>query len=159
MDTVIVIIEWVTFIVFLYILWRLVNKPVTNMLRQRSERIESRLVAAEESQSRASEMQQEAQRQLEQAHAEAQHIAASASKAAEAQRQTLVAQAEQDAAAVVTRARAEIERERQAAVDELRREASRLAVTVAEAVVSSGLDEAATRDLTDRAIADVGGTR
>ena len=157
MDTVTTIVTIATFIVFLYIIGRLFAGPVGRMLGQRSQRIETSLREADENLRRAEESQRESQRQLDQAHAEAQTILASAQKAAAAQRESLVAQAEDDARALVARMQAEVQRERQAAVDELRREAGRLAVLAAGRVVSSALDETSNRSLADQAINDVGG--
>ncbi len=146
-----------TFIVFLYIIGRLFAGSVGRLLSQRSQRIETSLREADENLRRAEESQRESQRQLDQAHAEAQTILASAQKAATAQRESLVAQAEDDARALVARMHAEVQRERQAAVDELRREAGRLAVLAAGRVVSNALDETSNRSLADQAINDVGG--
>lgn len=151
--------EIITFVVVIYILWRLVGRTLTTMLSQRSDRIEQGLRAAEENQRRAAEAQAESQRQLDQAQAEARAIMESAGKAAEAQGQALMAQAKLDADALVQRAQATIQRERQAAVDELRREAGRLAILAAGKIVSTSLDEQANRELADQAIADVEGSR
>jgi F-type H+-transporting ATPase subunit b len=159
MDVAVAILEIITFVVFLYVLWRFAGRLISNGLRQRSDRIEQALRAAEENQRRAAEAQRESQRQLDQAQVEAQTIIAAAQKAAEAQSQALMERAKSDADALVLRADATIQRERQAAVDELRREAGRLAVFAAGKVVSQGVAGENGRDLVDRAIADVEGKR
>ncbi len=153
------IVQIITFIGFLWLLYRLFGQTIATVLRKRADAITNGLRAAEENQQREQELQREAQQQLDQARAEAQSIVASAKRAAESQRQALIAQADNDARALVQRARTEIERERQAALDELRREAARLAILAAGRVISASLDERKSRDLADRAIADVGGAR
>jgi F-type H+-transporting ATPase subunit b len=150
------IIEIVTFIVCLWLLYRAFSAPIARSLRQRSERIEEGQRAAEESLRRAEDTQRVVQQQLAAARAEAQDIIASATKAAEAQRQALIAQARGEAEALVQRTQAESQRERQAAVDELRREAGRLAVFVASRLIGHSLDVEARRELVDNAIADIG---
>lgn len=152
-------VQIITVAAIVYWLYRRLSAPIGAVLRQRTERIETSLRVAEASQKRAVEMQQESQRQLDQARVEGQAIAVMAEKAAVSQRQALVEQAEHDAAALAQRARTTIQRERRAAVDELRREASRLAVLAAGKVVVNALDGAANRTLADRAIADLEGAR
>jgi len=147
----------VTFVVFLYLLWWIGGKLISNGLRQRTDRIKQALRLAEENQRRAADAQRESQRQLDQAQAEAQAIIAAAQKAAEAQSQALVERAKSDADALVQRAHATIQSDRQAAVDELRREAGRLAVFAAGKVVGDAVSGEAGRDLVDRAITDVEG--
>jgi F-type H+-transporting ATPase subunit b len=146
----------ITFLVFLWLLGRLFGKRGSAMLRQRADRIEAGLRAAEENQRRAEQMHQETQRQLDEARAERQSIVAAAHKAAEAQRQALIAQARGEADALVQRTQAAIQRERQAAVDELRREAGRLAVVAARRLISDALDARTSRELADKAIVDIG---
>lgn len=149
------IVEIAVFFLFLGYLYRAFSKPLSKALNQRSARIEAAQRDAEENQRRAAEAQVVLQKHLDEARAEAENIIASAGKAAAAQRQALVEQAEGEAAALVQRARAAIERERQVAMDELRREAGRLAVFAASRVIDNALDAETGRDLADRAIADV----
>lgn len=146
----------IAFIAFFWLLYRLFGQRIAAMLRGRASRIEEGLRAAEENQRRAELMQHETQRQLDQAHTEAQSILAAANKAAEAQRQTLIAQARGEADALVQRTQAEMQRERQAAVDELRREAGRLAVVAASRLLRDALDAKTSRELADQAIVDIG---
>jgi F-type H+-transporting ATPase subunit b len=146
----------IAFLVLFWLLSRLFGKRVSAMLRQRADRIEAGLRAAEENQRRAEQMHHETQRQLDEARAERQSIVAAAHKAAEAQRQALIAQARGEADALVQRTQAAIQRERQAAVDELRREAGRLAVVAARRLIGDALDARTSRELADKAIVDIG---
>src|SRR5205085_5001090 len=146
----------IAFLVFFWLLSRLFGQRVSAMLRQRADRIEAGLRAAEENQRRAEQMHHETQRQLDEARAERQSIVTAAHKAAEAQRQALIAQARGEADALVQRTQAAIQRERQAAVDELRREAGRLAVVAARRLIRDALDARTSRELADKAIVDIG---
>src|SRR5918911_531193 len=120
----------VAFLAFLWFLNRVFGKSVAAMLRQRADRIEAGLRAAEENQRRAEQMHHETQRQA------------------------LIAQARDEADALVQRTQAAIQRERQAAVDELRREAGRLAVVAARRLIGDALDARTSRELADKAIGD-----
>ncbi len=152
------IVQLITLIAFLVVLYWLAARPVGKILNQRTDRIETGLRQASESQRRAQEIQQETQRQLDEAKVESQGIIAQANRAAELQRQTLLEQAQRDADALLARARDAIGRERQAAVDELRREAGRAAVYAATRVVEDSLksNPDAGRQLADETITDVG---
>ena len=150
-------IEVATFLVFFWVLKWLFYQPVAAIARERSERIEAGLRAAEESQRRAEQTQREVQRQLDEARAEARTIIAAAGKDAEAERQALMARAREEAETLLQQARVEIQRERQAAVDRLRREAGALAVLAASRIVGNSLDTAANRERADKVIADLAG--
>jgi F-type H+-transporting ATPase subunit b len=150
-------IEVATFLLFFWLLKRLFYQPVADIARQRAERIEAGLRAAEESQRRAEETQRAVQRQLDAARAEARTIIAAAGKDAEAERQALMARAREEAETLLQQARVEIQHERQAAVDRLRREAGALALLAATRVVGNALDTAANRERADKVIADLAG--
>jgi F-type H+-transporting ATPase subunit b len=150
-------IEVATFLLFFWVLKRLFYQPVSAIARERAERIEAGLRAAEESQRRAEETQREVQRQLDAARAEARTIIAAAGKDAEAERQALMARAREEAETLLQQARVEIQHERQAAVDRLRREAGALAILAATRVVGNALDTAANRERADKVIAGLAG--
>jgi len=151
-----IIVQIITFLVFLYLLYRLTWRQLRNVMRNRSQRIETNLSTAEENIRRAQETQRETDGLLAQARTESQAIITQANRAAEAQRQALMEQASRDAENLVQRARDAIGRERQAAVDELRREAALGAVNAARRVLDRSLDANVNRELADQTIADVG---
>ncbi len=154
-----IIVQIITFLGFLYLLYRLTWRQLRNVMRNRSQRIETNLSTAEENIRRAQETQRETDGLLAQARTESQAIITQANRAAEAQRQALMEQAGRDAENLVQRARDTIGRERQAAVDELRREAALGAVNAARRVLDRSLDANVNRELADQTIADVGGGR
>lgn len=153
------IIQVILFAIFLALLNRVFYRPFAAIIQQRNARVEAGLQADEESQRRAEETRKEIERQLEQARAEAQGLFAAVSKDVAAQRQTLMAQAKDEADAQVRQAQETIRRERQAAIDDLRHEAGQIAILAASKVVGTSLDTPANRDLADRTINEVSGTR
>ena len=54
----VLIVQIITFVVFIWILYRLGARPIAGVLRQRSERIEASLRSAAESERRSHEIQQ-----------------------------------------------------------------------------------------------------
>lgn len=152
-------VEVILFLLFLWILNRIFYQPLSALLRQRAERIEAGLRAAEESQRRAEETRQEVQRRLDQARAEAQGLIAAAHKEMEARRREMVEAAKTEANALLDQARAEIQSERDAAVGQLRQETAALAILVASKAVGRPLDTAANRAVAERSVAAESGVR
>ncbi len=131
----------VSFGILLFVLWRLLYKPIIRMLDERSERIRDSLEASERAQSEAASSREETQRQLEAARAEGQQLVAQAREVADRFREEELAKAREDIAAERSRAEANIQRERDAAIEDLRREFSGLAIVAAERVIRRSLDE------------------
>ena len=77
---------------------------------------------------------------------------AQAREVADRFREEELAKAREDIAAERERAQANIQSERDAAIEELRREFSNLAITAAERVIERSLDESAHRELIDRVL-------
>lgn len=146
-------VQLILFGVFFYLLNVLFYQPASRIFRERSERIEAGVRAADESRRRAEETGREVQRQLDEARAEAQRLIAAAGRDAGARRQTLMTQAQQQADALIAQAQEEIRAERLAAVDQLRREAAALAILVASRVAGRSLDSMANRAVAEQAVA------
>ena len=144
--------QLVSFLILLFILKRLLYKPILRMLDQRSERIRESLDAAERARQQSAESQAEVESQIEAARAEGQQLIASAREVAERFREEETAKARQDIEAERERAQANIQRERDAAIEQLRGEFADLAITAAERVVERSLDDAAHQEIIDRVL-------
>ena len=123
------------------VLWLLLYKPIVRMLDERSDRIKESLEASERAQAEAASSREETERQLDEARAEGQQLIAQAREVADRFREEELAKARQDIAAERERAEANIQRERDAAIEDLRREFSGLAIVAAERVIRRSLDE------------------
>jgi F-type H+-transporting ATPase subunit b len=152
------IVEVVSFLIFFALLRSIMYRPLEAVFRERANRIDQGLRAAEEAQRRAEETQREVQRRLDQVRQEAQALIAAAAREVGAQRQVLMAQAKAQADALLAEAQAEIQSERQAAVEALRREVVPLAILAASRVAGRSLDTPAARELAGRAVAESGRT-
>lgn len=153
------VVEVVSFLIFLWLLNLILYQPLMAIFRQRSERVDAGLHAAEESSRRADETRQAVERRLNAARVEAQAVIAAATKDASAQRQTLLEQARAQGESLVQQAQEEIRQERAVAVEALRREAVPLAILAASRIVGNSLDSEANRAVADRAIAEAGEMR
>jgi len=132
----------IAFLLLLLLLWRSgVFKRITEMLRERSARIEGNIEKAEQTRAEAERLLEEYRDRLGKAREESNRIVAEAREAAEALRKDLQQRAQEESNRIIESARVEIQAERLRAERELRQTVGRLAVQVAGRVVQSELDE------------------
>ena len=142
----------VSFLALLFILHKLLYKPLLKALDDRSARIKESLESAERVKEEAAASQAQMQEQIQQAREEGQQMIAQAREVADRFRDEEMAKAREDIAAERQKAGADIKRERDAAIEDLRREFAGLAISAAERIVERSLDESAHRDIIDRVL-------
>ena len=147
--------QLVNFFILFGLLFLVLYKPVMRMLKERSDRIKEGMEQAEQVKERMAETEQQVKKQLEAARKEGQNILAQAGQIGEQLKEAARQEARQEAEAIVVRARVEIERERDAAIDELRRQFSDLAIMAAEKVINETLDKEKHRQLIDEVLEQV----
>ncbi|MEX1254967.1 MAG: F0F1 ATP synthase subunit B [Dehalococcoidia bacterium] len=144
----------INFFIVLLVLRLFLYKPVLAMLDRRAQRVREGLDAAEQSQQRATQAEQEVSQQLDQARQQGQALIAQAQEAANRIQEESRAQARRDADALLERARSEIQLERDQAIGELRKEFADITVSAAEKVIGQSLDKQAHRRLIDETLAE-----
>ncbi|MDB5057117.1 MAG: F-type H+-transporting ATPase subunit b [Chloroflexi bacterium] len=149
--------ELIAFLILMYLLVRILYRPVTTALNNRANAIKSGLAAAEEAARAAENAQLRTKEQLDEARSQAQEILRQANVTAGSMREQTINEARAEAQKVIERGKAEIERERQAAVDELRRVVADMAILAATRVVEKSLDTQDNRRLIEEAIAQTSG--
>ncbi|MDE2839058.1 MAG: F0F1 ATP synthase subunit B [Chloroflexota bacterium] len=145
----------INFLLLVFLLHRLLYRPVLNMLDQRKERIREGQEAAERAQSEAEELRQEYERQLEESRAHARKIIEDATAAAARLREESVANAQQEAQRILERGQEELRAEVQHARRELRQEVATLSVAVAGKLIQESLDSEKNRELAARLVSDL----
>lgn len=144
----------INFFIVLLVLRLFLYKPVLAMLDRRAQRVREGLEAAEQSQERATQAEQEVSQQLDQARQQGQALIAHSQEAANRIQEESRAQARRDAEALLERARSEIQLERDQAIGELRKEFADITVSAAEKVIGQSLDKQAHRRLIDETLAE-----
>lgn len=129
---------------------------ITSMVEKRNEHISESLKMAAEAEARMAQLSQEQAKMIEQTKAEQSQILKDAAKA----REEILAKAKEDAAAqtskMIATAKTQIDEEREAALSDIRRQVSVLAVEVAEKVLRKELKEnAAQMALIDKMVDEV----
>ncbi|MGI8710393.1 MAG: F0F1 ATP synthase subunit B [Acidimicrobiales bacterium] len=148
-----------SFLIVLFLLWKLAYPAIKKGMEGRTERIRSDLDAADAAKAEANEVLSGYQAQLADARSESARIIEEARQAADEVRTNLQAKAEADIAELRARANADIEAAKQQAVADLRSEVAALAIGAAEQVVERSLDRETNVALVERYIDQVGAGR
>ena len=146
----------VGFLVLLYILSKLLYKPLLKVMDERAARIKESLEAAESAKEQAAASQEQMQEDIRKAREEGQQMIAQARDVAARFRDEEMAKAKDEIAAERAKAEADIQRERDAAIEGLRQEFAGLAISAAERVVERSLNESDHRAIIDRVLEESG---
>ncbi len=140
----------------MWLLNKLLYKPVSQFLKERSEYIENSIRQAETWEAEAKKLKEEYQEQMAQARKEAQDILQQAARQGQDSRDEIVANAQKESNRLLERAQAEIKREKEKALAELRDEVATLAVLAAGKVIDKNLDQATHQSLINNFIEEMG---
>ena len=150
------IIQVVNFLILLFVLHRLLYKPLIAKMEERSGAIKKSLDEAQAARAEAARQQEENAARLKSAYTEAAAIRDQALKEAGEEQRRLVEAARAEAQRMLEAAKAQTDADIRRAREELRREVSDLAVSVAEKLVRRSLRDEDHRRVVDDAIARLG---
>jgi F-type H+-transporting ATPase subunit b len=148
------VVQLVTFLLTLLVLYRVAWGPVLKALEARQKRIQEGLEAAQKAQQDREAAERAYAERLAEARQEAQRMLDQATRMGETLRQELEQKARQQANQIIEQARAEIDRERLKALQDLRRQVADLAVLAAGRVIGESLDGQKHRELIERTITE-----
>ncbi len=143
------------FLLLLYLLNRLMFKPLLARMDERSAKIEKGLEDAEVAARDRELARAEREAAVSEARTEAAEMVARANKSAEDTRNEILTDARTEAEKVTARAREEIVAEKERAMAELRSQVADLALTAAGRLVRSEMDGATQRRLVEEFLAEV----
>ncbi|MBA2450484.1 MAG: F0F1 ATP synthase subunit B [Chloroflexi bacterium] len=142
------------FIVLIFLLSRILYKPIVGMLDDRQQRIRESIEEAERVRADAARADQEREALLGQTRREIQEMLTNATQMAERIQSDARRDAQEQSQRIIERAQQESRAERAQSMVELRREVANLAVLAAERVISRNLDQQAQRQLVDEFLAE-----
>ena len=148
------VVELAIFLVMCYVLWRLVWRPIIDVLERRDQRLAAGQRAAAEAERRYNDGLAEVQATLDRARTEARDIVAEAYRGANARAEEVRAEAHAQARALADEALTQIRAESEAAVASLREQARGLAVLAASRLLRTDLDERRFATVAAKAIAE-----
>lgn len=144
------------FLVLLFLLKKMLYKPMLQMLDDRKQGIEDAINNAETAKIEAEKLRKEYETRLAEARQEAQDILGKATKLGEEMKQEIVTSAQNEANKAIQRAQEEIARERDQAVAALRDEVATLAVLAAGKVIGKTITVEDHAKLVKEFVAEVG---
>ena len=133
------LVQLVSFLLLLAVLYRFVYKPLLAALEARTTAIKQQLAEAQAAREAAQRQLAEFEAKLQAAQAEAQTVRERALREAAETRERLTAEARQEATRLLESARAEIQQDVRRAKAELRAEVGALAVEIAERLIQKSL--------------------
>lgn len=151
-----VLVSVANFVVLLYVLQRVLWKPVLRVLADRAQKIREGLAAAEAGRRERERVQQEAEVLLGRAREEAQALAERVAQTAERNAADIVAKAKTESARLLEKARADAEQARRQSLAELRAQVADLAVLAAGRILEKEIDAQAHRRLVERTLEEAG---
>lgn len=140
------------FLLLLWVLNRLLFKPVGGLLAQRQHEIAATYDKLEADRNQMETLRADYEQRLAGIEAEAREKIQNAIKDAQGARDQIVQEAQTRSREMITRAEAEVAREREQALITLRQQVVDLALNAATKVIGDGLDEARQRRLIDEFI-------
>ena len=146
----------ISFVILLFLMYKLGYPAIKKGMEGRSERIRASLAEADKAKSEAEAVLEEYRRQLADAKAESARIVEEARQAADKIRQDLRRQAEAEVAELKARAQDDINAQATRTMADLRARVALLSIELAEKVVEKNLDRDTNRALVERFIDNVG---
>lgn len=131
-------------------------KPVQKILQQRQEQVNGDLDAAAAAREEAEQAKQEYTQSVMGAREEAAEIVRTAVKAADDRSEQILLEAKKEASAIRAKASEEIARDRKNAVNEIKRDISEIAVSIASKVVEKEISEKEHEKLIEEFIDNMG---
>ena len=150
------IVQAINFLILLFVLHRLLYKPLLAKMEERSSAIKQSLEEAQAARAEAARAQEDNAARLRAAYVEAAAIREQALGDAHEEARKEIASAQAQARKLVEDTKAQLEGEVRRAREELRREVSDLAISVAEKLVRQSLSDEDHRRIVDDAIASLG---
>lgn len=142
-----VVFTFINIIVLYVILKKLLFKPVTKYMDDRSKKIQDALNAAEEAKKTVNEMKAEYDAKLKLAKEEGNQIIEDYKKRADKEYEKAVVTAKKEADLIIQKAKQELEVEKEQLVSELKKEMADLVLNASQKVLKENLDNESNRRL------------
>ena len=151
-DTLMVILTWATFFILLFILQKFAFKPILDGLQKRERDIRESIENADKAKAQLAQIEQEKQRIINEAKAQASQIVEQGRKTARDLAADIEVKSKQHAQDILQAAQAEIAGERQKVLKQLRQESADIAISLAGKIIRENMDQDKNRRLVEEAI-------
>lgn len=151
------LIQLLNFLLLVFILTKLLYKPIFNVLEKRQQYIKESLLSADKDREDARKLLEEYKAQLAEAKKEAYKITQEAQKNGEEIKKAIEAAAQEKAKTIVENAKKEIEWQKHKALAEMKEEIVALTIGAAGAILNKELNPQTHHQLVDEFITKAGG--
>jgi F-type H+-transporting ATPase subunit b len=147
--------QLINFFVLLFILWKLLYKPLVGMLEKRSKKIAKSLEDAEAITLRLREVEEEVKTQIAKARGEAQILLEEAKKGGETLKKEILAEAKEKSLQIVEDGKKQLLDEKESMVRIARVEIGGLILTALDQILGKGIPNELDSKLIEKAIKEV----
>ncbi len=154
-----VILAWVALFLLYLLLKRFLHEPVTKMLNERKESIQSDIDGAKALQEDAKILKEDYESRIDLAKKESQEIIEGARRRGEELREGIISDARKESESIIANARREISRERDAALQEIQKQAGEIGVLIASKIMEEEVSMDKQKILIDKFIDEVGSSK
>jgi F-type H+-transporting ATPase subunit b len=145
----------VVFLIFLFLMYRYVYRPIFKILEQRQNKIEGDINEAEKNRQEMAHLREEYFQKIAKVGEEADRIIKEAEREANERRNELIARAKQDATTVVERAERCISEEEAKAVSDIRKRTVEISLGIAEKILNEKVDTKKDKALAEKFLSEV----
>jgi len=149
------LLTFITFFALLFILGKFAWKPILEMIELREKRIEGSIEQAEQDRAEAKKLLEDYQQRVANVESEVAGLREQGRQDAEGMRKDILGKANADAALVAEKALKEIDLAKNQALQDMRREAVGIGLSIAGKVVGRSLDGADQRRIADEVVGDI----
>ncbi len=146
----------ITFLVLMWLIKIVAWKPVTKMMQDRSDKIVNDIDSAKESRTKAAELAQKRQAELDKTRDDASGIINNAKQNGQRQREQIVEDARSEVSNLKSSTEKDIEQQRQEALANSRKDVASLSIEIASKIISKELNEDDQKGLVDSYIEGLG---
>lgn len=140
---------WLTFFIFLFILYKKALKPLLASITNREDSIRSDIEEAIKAREESDELLVKHKKMIAEADKEGQRVLNEAQDLAKKSREEIVEKAREEATQVIEKAKLEIEKQRDDAIKSLKAEVVDLAIGAAEKILSQTIDKDSNKKVVD----------
>ncbi len=144
--------QLINFSVLLFVLYRLLYKPLTGFLQKRAKHIQEGLEHAKEADKKLEEAEDLKEQKITEGRQEAQKIIQEAKASAEEQKQKIIQEGENKANHIIEEAKKEAEHEKQKMRRELEQQTGRLALQMAKTALQNSVTAPVSTDKLQQAL-------
>ncbi|MBI3292087.1 MAG: F0F1 ATP synthase subunit B [Elusimicrobia bacterium] len=137
----VLLVQVVTFLIGVGILWKIAWGPVTRLLRERREHIQRDLQTAERAKQDMERLKADYEQQLAQIEAKAKELFAQAQREGQQAREGLLRATQEEARRLTEKTRRQLEEEKSRLIKELRTEVANLSILATEKLVRQTIDQ------------------